>query len=465
MDRERIHPPQYLAGCSSVVIMLFKCGIYFILQVIILHVSPGRSQYRFQKTPRYDRRFSTQLFHVIEFYKQPDPVGLPMASIPDPLSIPPFRQSIAFTAMEMRDLKTYGLSRLRIRLFEAKLSSMVLRLEVSMDELLVNGSYAINMGSSGPFWLKMKNVRTMGNVSLGVDREGILRTRDIELDFGFEDMAMDFQNLGWFGRVFQGLANAAPNMVFDMVKPYMLKEVHVKLQNEIDSQIEQQVDKRAIVLANSVPPLDLMISEARFLMRTKGFDPYHIPDYRNSLSIFNLFLSGTRLRGLSNFYRSGEMEIAVQNKSMACTIQVGTGRIEGSTRWQLSVIRDVLSRSGAIFFSVQYVRLSIKVNQPLDLRKKPSLMDFQLELGNIQIFSSGAGSMDYLVEAGVNIVPNLLRSQVVDAIERPLRVRIREKLECINVEQFVKRHVADFERRGTNMVVDWRLCERKLPEK
>lgn len=73
--------------------------------------------------------------------------------------------------------------------------------------------------------------------------------------------------------------------------------------------------------------------------------------------------------------------------------------------------------------------------------------------------------MDYLVEAGVNIVPNLLRSQVVDAIERPLRVRIREKLECINVEQFVKRHVADFERRGTNMVVDWRLCERKLPEK
>lgn len=70
--------------------------------------------------------------------------------------------------------------------------------------------------------------------------------------------------------------------------------------------------------------------------------------------------------------------------------------------------------------------------------------------------------MDYLLEAGVNILPNLLRSQVANAIEKPLRVRIREKLECINVEQFIKRHVADYERRGANMEVDWRLCERKL---
>nr|XP_029720585.1 uncharacterized protein LOC115262321 [Aedes albopictus] len=441
----------------------FKAGIPLILQAIIVHASLTNSRYRLPKPAYYDRRLSSQLFHVIEFYKQPDPVGLPaMVSIPDPLSIPPFRQSVAFTAMEMRDLMTYGLSRLRVRLFEAELSSMALRVELTMDELMVNGSYAINMGSSGPFWLKMKNVRTLGNVSLGVDREGILRAQDIELDIGIEDMAMDFQNLGWFGRVFQGLVNAAPNMVFDMVKPYMLKEVHAKLQDEIDSQIERQVDDRGIVLANSIAPLDLFVSKARWLLRTKGYDPYVIPDYRNSLSIFSLLLSNTQLRGLSNFFRSGELEIAVQNNTMSCTVQVGTGRIEGSTRWQLSVVRDVLSRSGAIFFSVEFIQLSIKVSQPLDLRKKPFLMDFQLELGNIQIFSSGAGSMDYLLESGVNILPNLLRSQVANAIEKPLRVRIQEKLECINVEQFVKRHVADYERRGANMEVDWRLCERKL---
>ncbi|XP_065094855.1 uncharacterized protein LOC135715567 [Ochlerotatus camptorhynchus] len=439
--------------------------LLLLLHVIAFHVSQG-SFSRFPVPPGGDnRRFSTQLFQMIDFYKQPDPVGLPVGSIPDPLPIPAFRQSIAFTSMEMRNLMTYGLSRLRVRLFQAELSSMTLRLEVTMDELLVNGSYAVSMGSSGPFSMVMRNVRTEGNVSLGVDREGTLRTRDIELDFGFEGMAMDFQNLGWFGRVFQGLVNSAPNMVFDMVKPYMLKEVYTKLQDEIDSHIELQVQERGIVLANSVSPLDLAIAEARFLMRRKGFDPYLVPDYGNSLSIFGLQLTGTRLRGLSSFYRSGELEISVKNNTMDCVVQVGTGRIEGSTRWQLSVLRGLVTQSGSVYFAIESVGVSIKVAQPLDLRQKPTLLNLQLELGNIQISSSGAGSLDYLVEAGVNILPNLLRYLLVGAIEGPLKARIREKLDCINVEQYVKRHVVDFERSGTNMLIDWRLCERKIPDK
>lgn len=36
--------------------------------------------------------------------------------------------------------------------------------------------------------------------------------------------------------------------------------------------------------------------------------------------------------------------------------------------------------------------------------------ELELELGNIQTRIHGAGTIDYLVEASINILPNLLRS-------------------------------------------------------
>lgn len=91
------------------------------------------------------------------------------------------------------------------------------------------------------------------------------------------------------------------------------------------------------------------------------------------------------------------------------TIDAGTQEIEGKTHWEISVIGGFLSRAGTVSFTTQYFRVQVKLSQPLDTRGKPSLEGLDLELGNIQARVHGAGTIDYLVEASVNILPNLLR--------------------------------------------------------
>lgn len=91
-------------------------------------------------------------------------------------------------------------------------------------------------------------------------------------------------------------------------------------------------------------------------------------------------------------------------------MDVGTQEIEGRTHWDVGVIGGVLSRAGTVSFTVEYFRVQLNLSQPLDTRKRATLEELDFELGNIQTRIHGAGTIDYLVEAGVNIIPNLLRS-------------------------------------------------------
>ncbi|XP_058455466.1 uncharacterized protein LOC131432905 [Malaya genurostris] len=411
-----------------------------------------------------DELLSAQLHQIVEFYKQPDPVGLPIGPTLDPMPIPPIKHSFALSTMHMRDVLTHGLSKLRIRLFEVELSQMRVRAEVKVDELLINGSYTLTsllQSSSGPFSVQLTEVVTAANVSLVVNTDGMLQTQDIELDFGLEAMSSDFQNLGFMGRIFQRLVNSAPNMILDMIKPFMLREAYTKIQKGMDDYFEELNDKKGMVFVNSISPLDFLIAEIRMSLRRKHFDPYELPDYKTGIGIFGVKLSNSMLKGLTGFHRIGNVGFTISNKTADLEVQAGTGRLEGATQWETSPF----SRSGSLHFTVEYVRVIILFQQPLDLRRKPSLKDLQLEVGNIQIHSSGIGTLDYLVEAAVNILPNLVRYQIVDAIEGPLKARIREKFECMNMEQLVKRHVLEFERRGADMEIDWRLCERRIPSR
>lgn len=73
------------------------------------------------------------------------------------------------------------------------------------------------------------------------------------------------------------------------------------------------------------------------------------------------------------------------------------------------MIGGFLSRAGTVSFTIQYCRVQLKLSQPMDTRKKPGIEQLDLELGNIQTRVHGAGTIDYLIEASVNILPNLLR--------------------------------------------------------
>lgn len=73
----------------------------------------------------------------------------------------------------------------------------------------------------------------------------------------------------------------------------------------------------------------------------------------------------------------------------------------------------------------------------MDTRNTPQLDDIQIELGNIQVRFNGAGTVDYIIELAVNVLPNMLRYQIMDAIEAPLKMRVQEILNTVKVEEVV----------------------------
>lgn len=62
-----------------------------------------------------------------------------------------------------------------------------------------------------------------------------------------------------------------------------------------------------------------------------------------------------------------------------------------------------------------------------------------------KVRSDGAGTFDYVIEFVINVLPNLLRFQIMDALENPAKARIQEEMNKINVERFIKKNIPTFE--------------------
>lgn len=64
--------------------------------------------------------------------------------------------------------------------------------------------------------------------------------------------------------------------------------------------------------------------------------------------------------------------------------------------------------------------------------------------------SDGAGTIDYIFEFFINVLPNLLRYQIMDALENPVKVKIQEELDKINVERFIKNNIPNIDKMRQN---------------
>lgn len=155
-------------------------------------------------------------------------------------------------------------------------------------------------------------------------------------------------------------------------------------------------------------------------------------------------------------------------------MHLGTQEIVGSTDWEITAGKGIITRTGNIKFSLQYIHAIVVVSQSLDTRNRPQIKDLQLELGNIQvnfiqfqlvsknynnfslqIRSDGAGTFDYVLEFLINVIPNLLRYQIMDALENPAKIKIQEAMDQINMEMIIKEKIPTFEKMQTNSSVDF----------
>lgn len=66
-------------------------------------------------------------------------------------------------------------------------------------------------------------------------------------------------------------------------------------------------------------------------------------------------------------------------------MHLGTQEIMGSTNWEVTAGKGIITRAGHVQFSVQYIQAIVIVSQSLDTRNQPQIKDLQFELGNIQV--------------------------------------------------------------------------------
>lgn len=256
------------------------------------------------------------------------------------------------------------------------------------------------------------------------------------------------------GNIFQSFVNSAPTLVFDSIKPFMLTEAYNKIRQEIDTNIEKLSGDHSF--PNSISPLDMAIAEGRKRVRNMGYDPFKVKDYNHTVGIFAVEMSNTWITGISSFYRVGDVVVGLENNTVQMGLQVGTQELAGSSQWEVAIARGVITRVGHVQFTVQHIKAQVEVSQALDTRKRPQIKDLQLELGNIQVRCEGAGTLDYVTEFLVNVLPNLLRYQIMDAIESPVRNRIQELFNTIDVERTIKERLPEFQKMGMNMTFDFK---------
>ncbi|PSN43110.1 hypothetical protein C0J52_10472 [Blattella germanica] len=361
-----------------------------------------------------EKKLSDQIRAILEHYKQEDPVGIPGAPIPDPMPIPDMTHSFS------------------------------LSVGMRINKLEILGNYTMSTWfskSQGRFNVTLSNVYVEGLAKLEVERGGQLAAQNIDMDIIFEDIAMNFENLGFMGSIFQGIINSVGSFLFDSIKPFILSEVNTNIRGDVNKHIRALPQR----FPNSISPLDMAIAEGRRHVREMGYDPYYFPDYNYTVGIFRIDLTHSWASGISSFYRVGNVTVTMEGNTVYVEVHIGTMRLQGKCLWEVTV-GGVLSRAGSASFSVEYIQAKVEVSQPLDTRKKPVLQDLDLKVGNIQARMDGAGTMDYVVEFLVNVLPNVLRYQIVNAIEGPLKIRVQEIMDSVDVEELIEEHLPELDK-------------------
>ncbi|CAH2099579.1 unnamed protein product [Euphydryas editha] len=389
-----------------------------------------------------EEKMSEYILQILEHFKKPNPVGIPGAKVPDPYNVPDMKQSISLGTLYFKNTAVYGISKFRILFVNAEIGAMEVHAALAIDNLQAKGNYTMSTWLNrvqGPFTVDITGINISAKANLGVERDGKLRAQDIVIDIAFSTIAMNFENAGFFGGMLQGVVNSIGTFLFDSIKPYVLKEAYTKARDEINKKLDEVAGD--MQFPNSISPLDMVIADVRKKVRDMEMDPYKVNDYNTSASVFTVSLTETWVTGISSFQRVGNITLKMENNTVIADFEIGTQKLEGTTQWDIAAISGLVSRAGRASFSVEYISGRLILAQPLDTRKNPIFRDLDLDVGNIQVRFDGAGTLDYVIEFAVNILPNLLRYQIIDALEGPIKERIQQELNKLNVEEIIKQEL------------------------
>ncbi|ODN01552.1 hypothetical protein Ocin01_05122 [Orchesella cincta] len=414
--------------------------LYFATSPVLSQLLAGNDGDESNLALPIDQQMAEKIRGIIKHFKQDDPRGIPPEIgdvVKDPMPIPNLEQSFSGTKMKFEDLNMYGLSTFRLDYARALISDMKIAVGLSIEQLQILGKYQMSSWftrSKGNCNITVIQVAVEAAVDFFVDPEGILQVENIAVDVKFNDIKMNFENLGFLASVFQGMINSVGSFLFDSIKPMILSEAESRVRRELNDQTRSMPQR----FPNSISPVDMFIASARVYMREKELDPFFLPNY--TWTKFDL--DQGELIGLSSIHRTGPIAVEFEENIVKITVNVGAENLKGKYRWTLNIIRDFYSISGEMEFNLEYITAAVKVGQPANLDELVTIDELDLEIGNIAVLSDGTGTLDYAIEAFINIVPNLLRKPIIDALEDPIRNMIQDEVrKALNIEAEIEKRL------------------------
>lgn len=310
---------------------------------------------------------------------------------------------------------------------------------LKIDCLQVLGNYTLKgwfSSAGGASNTTLLGFYAEGLAKLEVAREGHLEATDIDMRLDVTDFDVHLENPGTMGSVLQGLMNSLGSFVFDTMKPFIMSQINTNILRDANKSLRNYKK----TFPNSLSPLDAAFSEGRKLVRKMGYDPFKMDDFQRTTGILGLDITHIWITGLSSFHRVGNITVSMENNTVCIEVHAGTQQLEGKCHWEVSMV-GLVNTLGTLSFTIEYLEVSAKVNQSLDVRNRPNLEDLDVILGNFQLQFDGTGTLDYVVEAVVNILPNLFRQQIMLAVKEPLKIKVQEIFNDIDVEQMIMDNV------------------------
>lgn len=324
---------------------------------------------------------------------------------------------------------------------------------VYMNQLIILGNYSANAWFkkvAGPFNVTLRYVEASGAAALQRDAQGNLQASDSEMDMTFMDSRVKFGNMGVMGSLLQGVVASAGPVLFDAVKPVILKEINERVREDVNKKI-RTIGTR-FTETGTTPPLELAIQEAKKYVKENGYDPYQLDNYGvkympTNNSIFQINITNLILTGLSDFRRVGEVSLSMDSGTIQIGLHLATSKLKGRCMWSIN-IGKAFKKEGHTNFTVDYVQGRGIINQSLDVSQHPTLEDIDINVGKVKVQMKGTGALDLLVEAVVNTLPDLIRHIIVDAIELPLKFAVQHMLSEINVEEVLNKQLPELDKMG-----------------
>ncbi|XP_046662059.1 uncharacterized protein LOC124355135 [Homalodisca vitripennis] len=381
-------------------------------------------------------KLSDQIRTVLTNYRKEGVVVLPGQSFfPDPMSMQDFKKSFSVGTIDFKNMEVFGLSNFTVEHINTDVDRMQVYILLHMKRLEILGNYTLRTffsRAAGPFNVTLLEVDSEGVAEVQTTADGHLEATDSVMDMFTKDMKVDFKNLGFMGSMFQGAVSAVGDALFDSIKPQILERVNLVIRTDVNKKLKEL----SVKFINKISPVDLAFSEGRKYVKQNGYDPYKIRDHSFILGgLVHVNITQFSVAGLSRFYRVGNLSLSMDAGVIEVGIHVMTHELKGHCEWSGETFGIV--KSGKTNFTVDHLQVRALVTQSLDVRQKPQLRDLDLELGWVKVKMDSPMTLNLMIEGIINAFPRLIRHIIVDTLEEPLREKVQEILNKINVESVV----------------------------